>query len=126
LGIEGDKFNSKNWENDAIFAIHRKELIDKSVSKNNAIFAIQCIGLQKWHCFCLPASFTPRRGERQFFAIQYIQFPISKKLKIELAPRRGERQICCTRLKKSVYFCSLYLIHRDPNSKNWGRGESQN
>jgi hypothetical protein len=33
-------------------AIHRKGLRDKSVSKNDAIF-------------CLPASFAPRRGERQ-------------------------------------------------------------
>ena len=32
-------------------ANHRKELRDKSIGENNAIFAFYYIGMQKWHLF---------------------------------------------------------------------------
>jgi len=48
----------------AKFANHRKELMDKSVSKNDAIFVFHCIGMQKMASFSLTGKIgaPPRRA----------------------------------------------------------------
>ncbi|NBQ70811.1 MAG: hypothetical protein EBU46_19060 [Nitrosomonadaceae bacterium] len=59
------RFLSAPFSKACRIANHRKELRDKSISENNAIFTFYYIGLQKMASFRLPASFAPRRGERQ-------------------------------------------------------------
>ena len=61
-------------------------------------FAFHCIGMQKMASFSLTGKIrAPPRRAANFFEIEdakMISFSLTPILRIELAPRRGERQIC--------------------------------